>query len=106
VVEGLGPHSLADGVCGGNKVPASRQTPGEGRFPLGQKQYTLEEETRLAGLLSERREPRCPRCGAAMARQDVSEPEGVSYVRDRIWLICGGCKRSVVLDRRRVEGRR
>jgi hypothetical protein len=72
---------------------------------LKQKQYTRDEETRLAREMSEGKEPRCPRCGAAFSIQDVGEPEGVSYVRDRVWLTCEGCRRSVVLDRRRIDGR-
>jgi hypothetical protein len=73
---------------------------------LKQKQYTRDEEARLAREMTGGREPRCPRCGAAMSAQDVAEPEGVAYVRDRVWLTCEGCGRSVVLDRRRIDGSR
>ena len=59
----------------------------------------------MARLLSEGGEPRCPGCDGVMGVQDVEEPEGVAYVRDRLWLTCEHCKKSVVLDRRRIEGR-
>jgi hypothetical protein len=55
--------------------------------------------------MSEARGPRCPRCGATLRVQDVGEAEGVSYVRDRVWLTCEGCRRSIVLDRRRTQRR-
>ena len=45
----------------------------------------------------------CPRCGTALEARDVPPSREVSYVRDRVWLVCGGCGASVVLDRRRVE---
>jgi hypothetical protein len=72
---------------------------------LKQKQYTRDEEARLAREMSEGRGPRCPRCGATLRVQDVGEAEGVSYVRDRVWLTCEGCRRSIVLDRRRTQRR-
>jgi hypothetical protein len=66
-------------------------------------QYTREEEDRLVSSLSEGGEPLCPRCGLVLGVQDVPEPEGVSYVRDRVWFTCDHCRRSIVLDRRRIE---
>lgn len=44
----------------------------------------------------------CPRCGTALELRDVPSPPEVSYVRDRVWLVCGGCGASTVLDRRRI----
>lgn len=67
---------------------ASRYTPDERR--------TL--ETGLArGLRA------CPRCGTPLERRDVPPRAEVAYVRDRVWLVCGGCGVSTVLDRRRID---
>jgi endogenous inhibitor of DNA gyrase (YacG/DUF329 family) len=46
----------------------------------------------------------CPACGEAMEQRAVPPRSEVSYVRDRVWLVCPGCQRSVVFDRRRLEG--
>ena len=45
----------------------------------------------------------CPRCGAALERRPVPPRPDVSYVRDRVWLLCGRCGGSAVLDRDRIE---
>jgi hypothetical protein len=45
----------------------------------------------------------CPRCGSALDRREVPPRADVSYVRDRIWLLCGGCGATAVLDRERIE---
>lgn len=47
----------------------------------------------------------CPRCGTTLEIRDVPSPAEVAYVRDRLWLVCGGCHASAVIDRRRI-GRR
>jgi endogenous inhibitor of DNA gyrase (YacG/DUF329 family) len=65
--------------------------------------YTREEENALAHALRQGRDPTCPRCQVPLSRSEVGRRPGVSYVRDRIWLRCPDCRRSVVLDRRRVE---
>ena len=44
----------------------------------------------------------CPRCGARLETRDVPPRAEVSYVRDRVWLLCGACGGSAVLDRRRI----
>ncbi|MFP3948460.1 MAG: hypothetical protein ACOC8K_01850 [Gemmatimonadota bacterium] len=41
----------------------------------------------------------CPRCGAPLERREVPPRSDVSYVRERIWLLCASCGRSGVLDR-------
>ena len=66
------------------------------------KQYTREEEDRLVSSLSAGGEPLCPRCGLGLGVQEVADPEGVAYVRNRVWLTCEHCRRSIVLDRRRI----
>ena len=65
--------------------------------------YSAEEEERVARALRSEEAPVCPRCGGAMTARDVPPPTAVSYVRDRLWLTCGGCGRSLVLDRRRTR---
>lgn len=65
--------------------------------------YTREEEERLVRVLREGGPPLCPRCGAGLATRDVPPSEAISYVRDRLWLVCPRCRTSLVLDRRRVE---
>ena len=65
--------------------------------------YSREEReslTRMAlgtGALS------CPRCDGTMDRRAIPPRADVSYVRDRIWLVCGDCSRSLVIDRARAE---
>ena len=44
----------------------------------------------------------CPRCGARLETRDVPHRAEVSYVRDRVWLLCGACGGSAVVDRRRI----
>ena len=68
--------------------------------------YTREEEERLLEKLRSGTTPPCPRCGAKLVEQPVSAMEGIPYVRDRLWLTCEGCHRSVVLDKRRIDDSR
>ncbi len=42
----------------------------------------------------------CPRCLSAMVRRDVRPRSDVSYVRDRVWLMCERCRRTAVLERK------
>ena len=66
--------------------------------------YTADERHALErGAATGRLE--CPRCGGALDLHDVPHRTEVSYVRDRVWLQCGACGGSAVLDRRRI-GRR
>jgi uncharacterized protein (DUF983 family) len=65
--------------------------------------YTREEEERVLEALRGGVEITCPRCGGKLASQHVPPKPELPYVRDRIWLICDGCHRSVVFDRRRVD---
>jgi len=45
----------------------------------------------------------CPRCGSALDRREVPPRTDVSYVRDRIWLLCAVCGATGVVDRDRIE---
>ena len=65
--------------------------------------YTRDEEERLLRALREGAGRMCPRCGRKLASQDVPPKSQLPYVRDRVWLICDTCQRSVVVDRRRFE---
>jgi hypothetical protein len=40
-----------------------------------------------------------------MDRRGVPPRAEVSYVRDRVWLVCRKCHRSAVFDRRQLEER-
>ena len=62
--------------------------------------FSPEEERRLAQALREGAVPDCPRCGAALDEWPIPPRSDVSYVRDRIWLVCPACHRTAVLDRR------
>lgn len=65
--------------------------------------YSAPEEDTIVETLRSSGAPTCPRCGGTMVERDVPPREGVAYVRRRIWLVCEGCRRSFVVDRRRVE---
>lgn len=54
----------------------------------------LLEEALLSGSPT-----RCPMCDVALDRRPIPPRRDVSYVRDRIWLSCARCHRSVVIDR-------
>ena len=42
---------------------------------------------------------KCPHCAIPMDQQAVPPRQDVSYVRDRILLVCPECRRTHVLDR-------
>ncbi|NIP57441.1 MAG: hypothetical protein GWO00_05425 [Gemmatimonadetes bacterium] len=66
--------------------------------------FTEDEERGLVSRIAAGEErPPCPRCGRELVRREVPPRAEVSYVRDRIWLVCAPCGRSAVLDRREVE---
>ena len=44
----------------------------------------------------------CPRCGGQLERHPVAPSPEVSYVRDRIRVVCATCGGTAVLDRRRT----
>jgi len=47
----------------------------------------------------------CPHCGSPLDRREVQPRPDVAYVRERIWLLCGRCGRSGVIDRPGRKGR-
>ncbi len=42
----------------------------------------------------------CPQCGTTLDQRSVPPRPDVSYVRDRLWLVCPNCHGTAVLDRR------
>ena len=64
--------------------------------------FTPEERRALEAALG-RGERGCPRCGGALDTQDVPPRREVSYVRHRVWLVCGACGGTAVVDRKRIE---
>lgn len=68
--------------------------------------YEPEEIRTLIRQLAGCESARCPRCRTRMTLTEVPPRDEVSYVRDRIWLVCGDCRRTAVLDRREVERQR
>ena len=69
--------------------PAGRTRPGS--FDAGQRQ-TLAERLAAGGPAF------CPVCSAPVSVSDVRPPEGVSYVRRRVLVLCTGCRRTAALD--------
>ena len=57
------------------------------------------EIERIHNALSGGSDPVCPRCGGRFDRTDVASRNDVSYVRNRIWLICVTCGTGLVMDR-------
>jgi len=61
--------------------------------------YTSDELRALAAALEGRRSLVCPRCATLLDRRSVPPRPDVSYVRDRMWLVCPGCHATGILDR-------
>lgn len=40
----------------------------------------------------------CPVCNAPVSMTEVRPPQGVSYVRRRVWALCTGCRRTAAID--------
>lgn len=65
--------------------------------------YGAEERKRLVAALRAGEPLACPSCGAALTAQPVGPRRDVSYVRNRVWLMCPACKRSASFDVRADE---
>jgi len=69
--------------------------------------YSSDDVAALAAQLRERSRAgeaagealRCPLCRGPLDERAVPPRADVSYVRDRIWLVCTACARTAVLDR-------
>jgi len=66
-------------------------------------QFTKGAQRTLATALREGLELLCPVCDIVLDQRPVPPRADVSYVRDRLWVTCSSCHRSVVLDRRQPE---
>lgn len=66
-------------------------------------QFTREQSDQLRQSWRAGAVPSCPVCNLDMSLTSVEPREGVPYVRRRDWLLCPGCKRSLILDRPRSD---
>ena len=64
--------------------------------------FTPDQLTALAHEVRRGGRAVCPECGSAVDQRPVPPRSDVSYVRDRVWLVCPTCHRSGVIDRRDV----
>jgi hypothetical protein len=65
-------------------------------------QYSPEEERRIRDMVYQGETPHCPRDGAVMTTRSIGGGSfGLGYARQREWLICPECRRSVIFDRKR-----
>jgi hypothetical protein len=62
--------------------------------------FTHEQVRDLERAVREGAHPACPLCAVPLDERGVPPRGDVSYVRDRVWLLCPSCKRSAVVDRR------
>lgn len=65
--------------------------------------FTDAEIRALSQAYLDAAELRCPRCSVALDRRPVPPRPDISYVRDRLWLVCPSCHRTAVLDRREAR---
>lgn len=56
--------------------------------------HALAEGAGAGGVLD------CPRCAVPLDRRSIPPRRDVSYVRDRLWLVCPACHRTAVVDLR------
>lgn len=64
--------------------------------------YTTEEERALRESAIAGTMPVCPRCEVRMTHREIGGGSfGLGYHRQREWLLCPSCKRSVMYDRKR-----
>jgi hypothetical protein len=63
--------------------------------------FTHSEVHELARAVRMGTQPICPVCDVLLDETVVPPREDVSYVRDRVWLVCPTCHRTAVVDRRR-----
>ena len=65
-------------------------------------QFSEDEQRALRQRAAEGAALVCPRCDVAMtARQIGGGSFGLGYARQREWLMCPRCRRSVMFDRKR-----
>jgi hypothetical protein len=62
--------------------------------------FTHEQVRDLERTVREGARPVCPVCAVLLDERSVPPRGDVSYVRDRVWLLCPSCRRGAVVDRR------
>ena len=62
--------------------------------------FTHPQIQELGRIVRSGRSPSCPECAAPLDERAVPPRGDVSYVRDRILLVCPSCHRTAVIDRR------
>lgn len=64
--------------------------------------FTADEERRVRGAVIAGDPPVCPRCAVRMTKREIGGGSfGLGYHRQREWLLCPSCKRSVMFDVKR-----
>ncbi len=56
------------------------------------------ERAHIQAALAAGEIPTCPSCSGRLDRTEIPPRGDVSYVRRRVWLMCGSCDKSLVLD--------
>jgi len=65
-------------------------------------QYEAAEQKTIREAVSAGKPPVCPRDGAVLTARAIGGGSfGLGYARQREWLICPTCRRSVIFDRKR-----
>jgi hypothetical protein len=65
-------------------------------------QFDASEQKAILAQVQAGHPPTCPRDGAAMTTRKIGGGSfGLGYARQREWLICPECKRSLIFDQRR-----
>lgn len=67
-----------------------------------QARFTPDEERALRDAVMAGGLPTCPRCAVRMTTRAIGGGSfGLGYRRQREWLLCPTCRRSVLFDRKR-----
>jgi hypothetical protein len=61
------------------------------------------ERTQIEAALEAGETLTCPSCHAPLDRTMIPPRTDVSYVRRRVWLTCGSCNKSLVLDQPKAK---
>jgi transposase-like protein len=65
-------------------------------------QYTADEERAVREAYGHAGHAECPRCAVRMHERTIGGGSfGLGYARQREWLLCPQCKRSVLFDLKR-----
>lgn len=71
-------------------------------MPTESAQYDAAEQKAIRETLAGGGAPACPRCGVSMTRRAIGGGSfGLGYARKREWLMCPGCRRSLLIDLKR-----